>query len=149
MLAYGISPLDIRQAINQANLDLPVGKQYRGRTELTIEAPSELASLDELAAVSVARSEGGTIRLDQVARIHNGHGEIDRIIRVGGQQGIRIAIRKESDANTVEVAQYILDEIERSNQQLPQVLVTPVLNQGNFIERNRLMSPNQSSMMGP
>ena len=133
MLAYGLSPLDIRQAIAAANLDLPVGKQYRGRTELTLRAPSELASLDELAAVAVSRSDGGVIRLDQVARIYDGHEDIDRVIRVDGQQGIRIAIRKESDANTVEVAQHILAEIERSNEQLPQVLVTPVLNQATLL----------------
>ena len=50
--------------------------------------------------------------------------------------GLRVAIRKQADANTVEVANAVLAEIERINQDFPQVTLVQVINQGSFIERS-------------
>ncbi|MEO0651938.1 MAG: efflux RND transporter permease subunit, partial [Planctomycetota bacterium] len=45
-------------------------------------------------------------------------------------------IRKEADANTVEVSQAILNQIDEVNEAYPQLHVVAVSNQGNFIERS-------------
>jgi len=42
------------------------------------------------------------------------------IVRVNGERGLRVAIRKQANANTVEVAQRILAEIEAANRAYPQ-----------------------------
>jgi HAE1 family hydrophobic/amphiphilic exporter-1 len=47
-----------------------------------------------------------------------------------------VAIRKQANANTVEVSKRILAEIEAVNQAFPQINIVPVINQGNFIERS-------------
>jgi len=56
-------------------------------------------------------------------------------VRVNGELGLRVGIRKQSGANTVEVGRRILDEVEQINEAFPQLQVVPVINQGNFIER--------------
>ena len=62
--------------------------------------------------------------------------KLTRIVRVNGERGVRVAIRKQAGANTVEVSRQILKEIARVNIAFPQVKVVPVINQGNFIERS-------------
>jgi HAE1 family hydrophobic/amphiphilic exporter-1 len=57
-------------------------------------------------------------------------------VRVNGGRGLRVAIRKQANANTVEVSKRILAEIEAVNQAFPQINIVPVINQGNFIERS-------------
>ena len=47
-----------------------------------------------------------------------------------------MAVRKQANANTVEVSKRILAEIEAVNQAFPQINIVPVINQGNFIERS-------------
>jgi len=47
-----------------------------------------------------------------------------------------VAIRKQANANTVEVAKQILSEIESANKAFPRINIVPVINQGNFIERS-------------
>ena len=136
LIAHGIDPLAVQQAIQDANIDAPVGRQYRGRTEMTLRSPNEFLSLDELASVPVQRHDGGIVYLRDIAYITDNHGEINRTIRVNDQRGIRIAIRKEADANTVEVAEHILAEIDRTNRDLAQVEVVAVINQGSFIRRS-------------
>ncbi|MDX1529670.1 MAG: efflux RND transporter permease subunit, partial [Gammaproteobacteria bacterium] len=61
--------------------------------------------------------------------------KLTRIIRVNGEQGLRLAIRKEPGDNTVEVARRVLAEVEDVNRAFPLVNIIPVINQGNFIER--------------
>ncbi len=47
-----------------------------------------------------------------------------------------MAIRKQSQANTVEVSNRILKEIDAVNDSMPQIRIIPVINQGNFIQRS-------------
>ena len=41
---------------------------------------------------------------------------------------MRVAIRKQADANTVEVARRVLAEVESVNQAFPQIHIVPVIN---------------------
>ena len=136
MRALGLSPGAVIDAIRDANLDLPAGSISQGRFDVVLRAPAELASLDEIRALVLEVRDGAAITLDQVARVLDTNVKLERLVRVDGEQGIRVAIRKEADANTVEVARRILDEIEASNRALPAIDIVPVLNQGNFIERS-------------
>jgi len=134
--ALGLPLNDILNALKDANLDLPAGKIESGRFEVTLRAPAEFQSLDEVRNTVIAKRDGAMITLGQVATVHDTHEKLTRIIRVNGERGLRIAIRKQPEANTVEVAQRVLAEVEEINRSFPQIKVTPVINQGNFIERS-------------
>jgi HAE1 family hydrophobic/amphiphilic exporter-1 len=84
----------------------------------------------------VTMRQGVPIRLGQIAEVKDTYRKLTRIVRVDGDLGLRIGIRKQADANTVEVSNAILAEIERVNADFPQIRVVPVVNQGNFIERS-------------
>ncbi len=129
-------PLDsILEALREANVNLPAGEIDRGRHEVTVRTPGEFSSVEELAATVVAVRQGGPIRLSDIAEVLDTHEEVRRIIRIGGERGVRLAIRKQSDANTAEVARRTMEEVERVNADFPQVVVTPVRDQGKYIEQ--------------
>jgi len=130
-------PLDeVLDAIRDANLDLPTGSVEQGRYDVTLRAPAEFANLDEVRQTVIAVREGAPVTLAQVAQVRDTYERLTRIVRVNGKKGLRIGIRKQADANTVEVSQNILAEIEEVNRDFPQIQVVPVVNQGNFIERS-------------
>ncbi|MCW8902893.1 efflux RND transporter permease subunit [Sedimenticola sp.] len=133
--ALGLPLNDILSAIRDANLDLPAGKLEQGRYQITLRAPAEFSDLEQIRNTVVGQREGAVITLGQIAKIRDTYEKLTRIIRVNGEQGVRIAIRKQSGANTVEVARRVLDEVAEVNQAFPQIRITPVINQGNFIER--------------
>ena len=133
--ALGLPITDILDALRNANLDLPAGKLEEGRYEVTLRAPAEFTSLQQILDTAIARRDGTLVRLGQIAKVRDTYQRLTRIIRVDGQRGVRVAIRKQADANTVEVAERILDEVAEVNRAFPQVTITPVTNQGNFIER--------------
>ena len=130
-------PLDrVLEAIRDANLDLPTGKIEQGRYEVTLRAPSEFINLDQIRNTVIDRRDNAAITLGQIAEVKDTYEKLTRIVRVNGGRGVRVAIRKQANANTVEVSKRILAEIEAVNQAYPQINVVPVINQGNFIERS-------------
>ncbi|MFZ7124720.1 MAG: efflux RND transporter permease subunit [Desulfobacterales bacterium] len=130
-------PFDrILDAIRDANLDLPAGNIEQGRYEVTLRAPAEFRDLDQIRDMVILTRDGAPVTMSQVADVRDTYEKLTRIIRVNGERGIRVAIRKEADANTVEVASRILTEIDAVNDAFPQVRIVPVINQGNFIERS-------------
>jgi len=127
---------DILMAIRDSNLDLPTGNIEQGRYEVMLRAPAEFKNLDQIRRTVIKTYDGAAVTLNQIADIKDTYEKPTRIIRVNGERGIRVAIRKQAYANTVEVAQGILAEIKAANKAFPQIKVVPVLNQGNFIERS-------------
>ncbi|MGC1951917.1 MAG: efflux RND transporter permease subunit [Gammaproteobacteria bacterium] len=133
--ALGLPLGDVLDAIESANLDRPAGKIEAGRYEITLRAPAEFTDLEQIRDTVIARRDGAVVTLRQIARVEDTYEKLTRIIRVNGERGLRVAIRKQAMANTVEVARRVLDEVQAINRAFPQITVVPVINQGNFIER--------------
>jgi HAE1 family hydrophobic/amphiphilic exporter-1 len=134
--ALGV-PLDqVRQALVDANLDLPAGKIEQGQQAVTLRAPAQFTDLEQIRELVIATHGGAPVKLRQLAEVHDTHTKLERIARVNGRRGLRMGIRKQSDANTVDVSQRILAEVDEINRDYPQVQVVPVIDQGNFIERS-------------
>jgi HAE1 family hydrophobic/amphiphilic exporter-1 len=130
-------PLDaIIGAIEDANLDLPAGRIEQGRYEVTLRAPAEFTDLNQIRNTVIVRRDGAAVTLGQIAEINDTFEKKTRIVRVNGERGLRVGIRKQADANTVEVAKRILAEIDAVNAAFPRIRIVPVINQGNFIERS-------------
>ena len=134
--ALGIPLDDLLGAIRDANLDRPAGKLEDGRYEVTLRAPAEFLDLEQIRDTVVYEQEGGLVTLRQVAEVRDTHEKLTRLVRVNDELGLRVAIRKEADANTVEVSRAILEQVELTNAAYPQIEIVPVSNQGNFIERS-------------
>jgi hydrophobic/amphiphilic exporter-1 (mainly G- bacteria), HAE1 family len=56
-------------------------------------------------------------------------------VRINGEPGIRVAINKQSGANTVEVAAAVLAEVERINRTSPRVRLIPIIDTSEYIQQ--------------
>jgi HAE1 family hydrophobic/amphiphilic exporter-1 len=134
--ALGLPLNQILQSLRDANLDRPSGRIEEGRYEVTLRAPAQFRDIEQIRDTVIANREGNVITLGQVAEVLDTYERITEIDRVNGERGLRVGIRKQAGANTVEVSQAILHEIERVNDDYPQVHIVTVSNSGNFIERS-------------
>ena len=134
--ALGLPLNTVLNAIRDSNLDLPAGEIEEGRYEVTLRAPAEFGSVDQIRETVVATVDGAPVTLGQIADVRDTYEHLRRLVRVNDKLGLRIAIRKQADANTVEVSNAVLAAIDGVNRDYPQIEVVPVINQGNFIERS-------------
>jgi HAE1 family hydrophobic/amphiphilic exporter-1 len=126
----------VLEAVRSANLDLPAGKIEQGTHEVMLRAPAQFVSIDEIRDTVVTMKDGAPVTIGQIANVADTYEKQSETERFNGQRGIRVGIRKQAGANTVEVSSAILKEVEAVNRDFPQIKVTAVANQGNFIERS-------------
>ncbi|MDR6560233.1 MULTISPECIES: efflux RND transporter permease subunit [unclassified Arcicella] len=116
---YGLSLLQVTQAIDQANLDFPTGKVKSKAENMTLRLAGKFTSLDEIRNLVIATPPNGSpIRVADVANITDGLGEIESISRYNGTDGIGLFIKKQSDANAVEISRLVQEKlaaIEKAN----------------------------------
>ncbi|GAB2531609.1 efflux RND transporter permease subunit [Spirosoma aerophilum] len=116
---YGLSLLQVSQAINQANLDFPTGKVKSTSENMTLRLAGKFSSLDDIRKLVIATPPNGSpIRISDVAKVTDGLTEATSISRFNGQDGIGLFIKKQSDANAVEISRIVqekLAQIEKEN----------------------------------
>jgi len=130
-------PLDqVVSKIKSENVNIPAGTVERGNIEITVRTPGEYTNLGELWNTVIAMREGVPIQLKEVASVEDSWERITRIVRVNGQPGVRLSINKQSGTNTVEVAKGVKREIERINQDIPQIHIIPIIDTSDYIQRS-------------
>jgi HAE1 family hydrophobic/amphiphilic exporter-1 len=134
--ALGLGLDQIVQAIREANISVPAGFIEQDRFEVALRIPGEFVCLDELRATVIASREGVPIILSQVAEVLDTHQQLTRIIRINGEPGIRLAVRKQAGTNTVQVAQAVLREVERINADIPQIQLLPIIDTSKYIQQS-------------
>lgn len=136
LLALELSLLDIEQALEAANGNQPAGSIFLGDREVTLRTPGRLESLAVLEGLTLAQVDGAPIALEQIADVADTVARQERLIRINGDPGVRMAVRKQSGANTVQVTERVLAEVARLNREYPQLEITPYFDTAGFIERS-------------
>jgi len=141
-------PLDlILNKIRSENVDVPAGTIERGNFEVLIRTPGVYTSLDEIRDTVVATRDGVPIQVKEIASVEDSWQKIRRIVRVNGKPGIRLSISKQSGKNTVEVAQAVLEEIDRVQQDIPQITLTPIIDSSKYIQ-NSISNVGRAALYG-
>lgn len=134
--ALDLSLADVRELLRDANLNRPGGSIERANTEFTVRVPGRFRDLDEIRNTIVDIRDGAVIRLGQVATIEDTRKRQTRIIRINDDPGIRMAIRKQSEANTVEVARAVNRTVDELRREYPQIRFDKLFDTSEFIERS-------------
>ena len=137
MAAYNLSLEKTISAISQNNLNLLSGEIERDKEKYLIRTIGLFKSVDDIKNIPVSTLPDGTmVRLKDVANVLDSYLEPTGYARVNIRPVVSIYIQKESTANTIQVAQTIMKEVERLKEKLPkdiQVVVTS--NQADFIKK--------------
>ena len=134
--ALGLSLDRILSRIEAGNVTLPGGLVERGNYEVMVRTPGEYRSLRELEDTVVTVRDGAPIYLRDVAEVKDAWEKTRRIVRINGEPGIRFDVRKQSEANTVEVSERVVAEVERIDRDLPQIKISTIANTADYIQRS-------------
>jgi HAE1 family hydrophobic/amphiphilic exporter-1 len=122
--------------IRSGNVNMPAGSIERGNLDVRIRVPGTYDNLDQLRETVIDVRGGTPIRVGDVAKVEDSYLKENSIVRVNGRPGLRIAINKQSGSNTVEVARRALREIERINEDIPQLHITPIIDTSKYIQNS-------------
>jgi len=130
----GISIRQIAQRIRDENVNLSGGRLEEGTQRFLIRTINEFQSVDEFADAIIANVAGRPVYLRDVATVTQGFKDREAITRVNGRESVELAIYKEGDANTVQVANRVERKLEQLRKTLPENLeLIEIYNQSRFI----------------
>lgn len=142
-----LSASDVREALQRENVTLPGGDMREGISDMYVRTQGEFKSLDQIANTIITVVDGYPIRVRDVAEVVDGYEDINRIVQIDGQPMVRLGIRKQSGANTVEVARLareVMEQIDRERDDLDLIMV---IDQSKFIQ-DSIDTVKQSALYG-
>ena len=141
------SASNVSQALERENLTEPGGDMREGLNDIYVRTRGEYQSLDEIANTIITMVDGQPIRVKDVAEVVDGFSDINRVIQVDRKPMIRLSIRKQSGANTVEVAEKARAIMEEINQERDDLKLLVVIDQSEFIQ-NSISNVQKSAIWG-
>ncbi len=126
--ARGLTLTDVRNAIQAANSNAPVGTLQGERQRLTIGASGQLEKAAEYGNLIISTKNGVPIRIDDVARVVDSVENDQTAAWFGKERSIALAVYRASDANTVDTVDRIRAKIASYADQLPPSITLRVVN---------------------
>jgi HAE1 family hydrophobic/amphiphilic exporter-1 len=117
-----ISIQQIAGRIRAENVNLSGGRLEEGTQRYLVRTINEFETVEEFADAIVANVADRPVYLRDVATVTRGHKEREAITRINGRESVELAIYKEGDANTVQVANRIDRRLENIRNALPEDL---------------------------
>jgi HAE1 family hydrophobic/amphiphilic exporter-1 len=109
---YGLTVQDLIGSLQAQNLELPAGHIEEGQREFAVKTKGEVRSTKEIADILVTGLRGARIRVGDVAAVEDGTAEARSHSSMNGVSAVGLVVRKQSGANTVEVAKQVHKELE-------------------------------------
>ncbi|MCC6211743.1 MAG: efflux RND transporter permease subunit [Burkholderiales bacterium] len=109
--AHGVSALDVRNALQLANVSLPSGRLVRGNKEIVVETGNYLESAADVKGLVVGTFAERPVYVSDVAEVVDGPDQPSRYVWTGDAKGeqpaVTLQITKKPGENAVDVARRI------------------------------------------
>ncbi|MCB0824356.1 MAG: efflux RND transporter permease subunit [Bacteroidales bacterium] len=116
---YKLSLSQVVEAINRSGIDLPAGKVQSDEQNNSVRLIGKFATVDDIKNVQVAMLvPGSPVYVKDIAFVIDGVREIESVSRYNGTNGIGLLLKKQGDANAVDVSRHVrekLKDIEKQN----------------------------------
>ncbi|MCU0359570.1 MAG: efflux RND transporter permease subunit [Bacteroidia bacterium] len=110
---YKIPMVQVVEAINRAGLDLPSGKVQTEKENNSVRLTGKFTSLEDIKNVQVAMPVlGSPIYVKDIADVIDGIKETTSISRYNGKNGIGLLLKKQGDANAVDVSRLVREKFK-------------------------------------
>jgi HAE1 family hydrophobic/amphiphilic exporter-1 len=135
--AYGVAATQVVSALRMANVLIPGGRIDQGNLDLNIATDAEFETVDEIRDVVVGQRGGNPIRVRDVAEVADTFEELTHVVLADGQPAVMVAVRKQSDANTVQVVRRVMTALDELDAKLPkEVELVALFDQGGPVTRS-------------
>ena len=111
--SYKVSLFQVVESINRSGLDLPAGKVQTNQENNTVRLTGKFATIEDIENVQIAMPiPGSPVYVKNVASVIDGIKETSSYSRYNGKAGIGLMLKKQGDANAVDVSRLIREKFE-------------------------------------
>lgn len=126
LAAYNITPIDVRDALNRENIELPSGSIEGSNTELTVRTLGRLTSVDNFNDLIIKESASSIIRLKDIGNAELYPENDKSILRRDGIPMVGIVLIPQPGANFIQIADEFYKRLDQIKKDLPEDIKTGI-----------------------
>jgi multidrug efflux pump len=119
MVARQVTALDVMNALNRENVELPSGSVEGLRTELTIRTMSSLRTVEEFNNLVIRESSGQVVRFRDIGEAMEGAENPRKIMKMDGIPAVGVGLTPQPGANYIAIADECYKRLESIKKELP------------------------------
>lgn len=127
MNAFNITPIDIKNALNQQNIELPSGQIEGDSRYLTIQTYGRINTVDEFNNLVISQKKNTIIRLKDIGRAELGAQNDQSILR--GNHGIPmvgVALQPQPGSNYIDIVDEAYKRVEQLKKEIPNDIIVGI-----------------------
>lgn len=119
LAAYRITPIDVRDAINTQNVELPAGRIEGDNTELTVRTLGRLLTVEDFNNVIVARVGERVVRLGDIGQATIEAEDQRSILKQNGRPMVACMLIPQPGANYIDIVDRAYVVVDQLRDELP------------------------------
>jgi multidrug efflux pump subunit AcrB len=137
LVAKGLTPLDVVNAVNAQNLTLPSGTAKIDGKQYTVRTNATPASIDDLNNIPVKVLNGATVFVKDVGQVHDGWLVQQNVVRQEGRRSVLLSIIKNGNASTLKVVNAVHEALKTARAAAPAGLeINELFDQSVFVKQS-------------
>jgi CzcA family heavy metal efflux pump len=146
--AFGLSPENVIQAVQQANLILPTGDIKAGPYAYRLFTETQFNLVKPMEDIIVSNIQKRPVYIRDIGAVKDAYQDQTNLIRVNGQPAVALAVQKTSGTNTIQVVDDVRRALPRIQKMLPPgVVMLELFDQSVYI-RNSIKSLQHEAVLG-
>src|SRR5499426_466046 len=135
LLAKGLTPLDVVNAVNAQSLTLPSGTAKIGDTQYVVRTNATPQSIDGLNNIPIKVANGATVFVKDVGQVHDGWLVQQNVVRENGRRSVLLSIIKNGNASTLNVVNAVHEALKPARAAAPAGLkINELFDQSVFVK---------------
>ncbi len=119
MSGYGITPMDIKSAVDRENVELPSGSIEGDNMELSIRTLGLMHTAEEFNALIIKEDNNRIIRFSDIGRAELEARDLKSYMKMNGVPMIGIVVIPQPGANHIDIADEVYRRMEMMKKDLP------------------------------
>ncbi len=119
MAGYGITPMDVKSAIDNENVELPSGSIEGNTVELSIRTMGLMKTAKMFDDLIVKNEGNQIIRFSDIGRAELGAADIKSYMKMNGVPMVGVVVVPQPGANHIEIADAVYERMEQMKKDLP------------------------------
>ncbi len=120
MAGYGVTPMDVKNAIDKENIELPSGSIEGNTTELTIRTLGLMHTAEEFNSLIIKRSDNRIIRFRDIGTADIEAQDLKSYMKMNGVPMVGVVVIPQPGANHIEIADAVYERMESMQKDLPE-----------------------------
>ena len=120
MSGYGVTPMDVKLALDAENVELPSGSIEGDNVELAIRTLGLMSTTEEFNNLIIKESKGRIVRFSDIGRAELSARDLKSYMKMNGVPMVGVVVIPQPGANHINIAEAVYDRMEKMKKDLPE-----------------------------